>query len=139
MKPESEQQRERITHYHRVLYRENQRLMADATGFTQSYVSKILSGAQRPSSGFLDALARQPLVNRNWLLTGQGQPLLPSTAGSLPISTIPLPGPPTTHPGLLSGRRHPVGTALGGPRSLLAGIGPRCQFCIPGRAEHAAG
>lgn len=112
VKPDQEEQRERLSYYLRVLYRGNQRVMADAAGVTQSFVSKILSGAQQPSAGFLDTLSRQPLVNPAWLLRGEGEPLLPSTAGTLPVSDLILPGTPSAYPDLIGANRHAVATPL---------------------------
>ncbi|MEI8375528.1 MAG: helix-turn-helix transcriptional regulator [Planctomycetota bacterium] len=112
VKPEAEEMVERIEHLHQILYRRNQRLLADATGVSQSFVSKILGRSQQPSQNFLDALARQPLVNPAWLFRGEGEPLLPVNAGTLPIANVILPGSPREYPGMLTGMRLPVAAGL---------------------------
>jgi len=111
-KPAPEALLDRLGYYRRVLFQDNQRLMADALGVSQSYVSKIFTNAQPPSYAFLGSLARHPLVSRYWLLSGEGIPLLPSTAGTLPASKVILPGPPSEHADLLSAERYSVADNL---------------------------
>ncbi len=102
---------ERIFFYRQVLFNDSQRRMAECLGFSQALVSKIHNRSQRPTEAFLEALASQPLVNRRWLLEGEGEPLLPSIAGTLAVANVILPGPPAEYAGLLTGERYPVATA----------------------------
>ena len=102
----------RIDHVLEIVFRGNQRAMADSLGVSKGLVSKVATRAQRPSEAFLDAIARLPMVNGDWLRYGRGLPLLPSTVGSLAVAEVILPGPPGTHTGLLHGERCAVAAAL---------------------------
>jgi hypothetical protein len=94
------------------LYGGNQRRMAAAMGQDQAYLSRIINGRQAAGPAFLEALYGVPLVNPPWLVEGVGEPLLPPTRGTLPVSNCVLPGSPQEHANLLSGSRHPVADAL---------------------------
>jgi hypothetical protein len=93
-------------------WRGSQTEMAADLGVTQSLVSKIVRGFQGPGRPFLEVLARQPGVNPQWVLYGEGQPFPPPTKGSLPIAVGILPGWPEHHRQLLTGERHPVAEAF---------------------------
>lgn len=129
--PPSEELLTRIEHLLEVLFQGNQVRLAGAMGICSSLVSKIITRAQRPSEAFIESLANLPLVNRDWLLYGQGQALLPATAGTLPISLLPLPGSPASHPGLLSGRRHPIAPPLEAPDRYWLELPPDSDFIFP--------
>jgi hypothetical protein len=58
------------------------------------------------------ALAKHPQVNADFLYDGFGDPLLPVTSGTLPVTTNILPGPPMAHTNLLTGDRHPISKVL---------------------------
>lgn len=104
--------RDRIAQLIEVLFQGNQAKAARALGVSQPHISKVLSGARAPTESFLKTLARHEGVNPNWLFHGEGQPLLPSTVGTLPVSTVILPGTPVQHRGLLTGERHPIAATL---------------------------
>ena len=54
--------------------RVNQMDFAKRTGFTQSYISQILSGTRTsPSRRFFDTAGREFNVNAVWLKTGKGE------------------------------------------------------------------
>jgi hypothetical protein len=93
----------------------NQRQMARDLGVAQSLVSKIVNGAQGAGKRFLATLARYPGVNPDWLVRGEGQPLLLPPKGTLPVSYSVLPGSPIDYPNLLSGERHPIAESLDRP------------------------
>jgi hypothetical protein len=97
------------------LWASNQSRMAADLGVTQSLVSKICRGSQGPGREFLAALARQPGVHAEWVLRGEGTPLVPSTHGTLPVACGILPGWPERHPELMTGERSPVAAAYDKP------------------------
>jgi transcriptional regulator with XRE-family HTH domain len=86
----------------------NQTQAAERLGVSQSLVNKIVRGQRTPGRKLLEKLARLAGVNPDWVLHGRGQPLLPPTKGTLPVSPGLLPGPPGRHADLLTGERHPV-------------------------------
>jgi hypothetical protein len=90
----------------------NQRQMARDMAVSQGLISKIVNGLQGAGRCFLATLARQPGVNADWLLHGEGQPLSLPPKGTVPVALGVLPGPPPAHPQLLTGQRHPVAEAL---------------------------
>src|SRR5438309_10825248 len=90
----------------------NQRQMARDLGVSQGLISKIINGNQGAGKRFLAILARQPAVNADWLLRGEGQPLSLPPKGTLPIALGVLPGLPANYSQLLTGQRHPVAEAL---------------------------
>src|SRR5439155_258347 len=61
---------------------------------------------------FLGTLARQPGVNADWVLRGEGQPLSLPPQGTLPVASGVLPGSPIEYPQFLTGQRHPIAEAL---------------------------
>ena len=104
--------RDRVVWVLNNVFHGRQRRMADALGISQSQLSRIASGQLGPSPEILDAVARLPGINPEWVLHGEGEPLLPPTRGTLPVSPFVLPGPPLTCSHLLSGSRHMVAEAL---------------------------
>jgi hypothetical protein len=97
------------------LYRGNQSHMAAAMGMSQSLISRVANGRQGAGPEFLDALKRLPGLNPNWVDSGEGEPLLPPTRGTLPIARGILPGEPAAYPELQTGERHPVAEAFERP------------------------
>lgn len=85
---------------------------ADALGVPQSVISKMLAGKRPPNKALLDRLAALPNVNEHYLFRGEGEPLLASGMGTLPIADIVLPGGPAEYRDLLAGDRHPVAASL---------------------------
>jgi transcriptional regulator with XRE-family HTH domain len=53
-----------------------QQELAEKIGFTQSYISKILSGAQIPSPRFFDVISHKLCLNPQWLREGAGEMFL---------------------------------------------------------------
>jgi hypothetical protein len=99
----------------RVVWAGHQRRMAEDVSVSQATISKIVRGERAPGSKVLDAVARDPRVNRMWLLEGVGEPLraehreAPADEYLVPIARLILPpGPPADHVGLLAGPRVPV-------------------------------
>jgi hypothetical protein len=90
----------------------NQRQMARDLAVSQGLISKIVNGHQGAGRRFLATLARQPGVNADWVLRGEGQPLALPPKGTLPVAMGVLPGPPAEYSHLLTGQRHPVAEAL---------------------------
>ena len=84
--------------------------MAKETGISQGAISNVVRGKRPPGRSFLTAIARHPLVNIDWLLTGDGEPLLPSKGGELmlPIVRQILPGSPANFQNLWSGEYTPA-------------------------------
>jgi hypothetical protein len=99
---------ERVKYLIEVLFRGNQGRASDALGLAQTYISKIMRGERNPGTKLLDALARIPRVNETWLLSGEGEPMLPSSGGTLPISVAIIPGPLESNMHFCGGERHPV-------------------------------
>lgn len=94
------------------LYGGRQRRMAEESGVPQSQISRIVNGRLGVSPDVLDALARLPGVNPDWVRRGEAQPLLPATKGTLPVALCVLRGSPLDYPQMLTGHRHPVAEQL---------------------------
>jgi len=95
-----------------ILFHGNQQRAADALRVSQASISKISRGERSAGPKIRDALARNPKVSESWLLTGEGEPLIPPTDGTLPVANFCLPGAPPRHSSLLTGERYPVSTVL---------------------------
>lgn len=102
----------RVIHLLDVVFLSNQHRAAEALEVSQAYLSKIIRRERHPGTKVLEALLRFPKVNKDWLLRGEGQPLIASTAGTLPVSTSIIPGPLQSHMLLCSGARYPIAAAL---------------------------
>jgi hypothetical protein len=107
--------RDRVVFLLRYRWSNNQTKMAGDLGVTQSLVSKIVNGDQRPGSRFIAALARQPGISAKWLLEGGDPPTHFFATGTLPVSRAILPGPPIDYPELVTGERFPVASAFDRP------------------------
>jgi transcriptional regulator with XRE-family HTH domain len=113
----------------RVVWAGHQRRMAEDLSVSQATISKIVRGERAPGSKLLDAVARDPRVNRMWLLEGVGEPLraehreAPVDECLVPVARIILPGPPREHAGLLAGPRIPVAAFFFRPSRYLLEIG----------------
>ena len=108
--PPDAERRARVTQLVELSYSGSQRRAARSWGVSQALISKVINGVQPVTDRLLEVVARQPGVNPRWLFDGQGDPLLPSTAGTLPVSTLILPGSPEKHRSLLSAERYAVTT-----------------------------
>lgn len=98
----------RVGFYLEQLFHGRTREMARYLGITHSVISKVSRGLQGPGEDFLNRLSGHPLVNTDWLLKGIGEPIPPTTSGTLPVSESILPGAPVNHRKLLTGERYPV-------------------------------
>ena len=59
-------------------------IFADLIGFSQAYVSMVLSGKRpSPSERFLDSICREYQVRKEWLISGEGD-MLESGRRSMP-------------------------------------------------------
>lgn len=101
----------RVEHLIDVVFLGNQHRAAEALGVSQAYLSKIARGERNPGTKVLDALCRHPKVNQDWLLRGEGEALVASSAGTLPVATAIVPGAPDLHPHFFTGERHAVAAA----------------------------
>lgn len=88
-----------------------QRRMSTAMEMNQAYLSRVLNGHQGIGPEFLNSLTKLPGVNPDWVVRGEGEPLLLPTRGSLPLAVGILPGWPERYAELLTGERHPVAEA----------------------------
>jgi hypothetical protein len=95
-----------------VAFGGNQLRAANALGISQPSISKVIAGTRPPNQTLIERLAAYPGVNPRYLYHGEGQPLMPSTTGTLPVGHIVLPGLPGEHQDLLAGDRHPVAPSL---------------------------
>src|SRR3954463_7812964 len=101
------------------------RRMAEAVGLSHSVLSKIIGGRQGAGRRTVEAIAAHPRVNPVGLLQRQGGPVLagppkgggepllavrqhaPGEVWPVPVSRVILPGPPASHPELLTGATFP--------------------------------
>src|SRR4051812_34214412 len=74
----------RISLLVRSLANGNQREAARMFGISQAVLSKIVRNEQAAGQRVLAAIAGHPLVNANWLYTGDGEPLVPEE-GEVPV------------------------------------------------------
>src|SRR5947209_2539603 len=81
-----EQLRQRVKWVLDNLYAGKQRRMAAAAGVSQTLISLVLGGRQNVGPDFLEALKRLPGLSPRWVESGEGEPLLPPTRGTLPIA-----------------------------------------------------
>lgn len=70
--------------------------VAEKTGYSEGQVSAILSGREAVNGRFKKAVCGAYLISEEWLETGEGEMLLPSTV-SEPISQTVLAEPRTDH------------------------------------------
>jgi transcriptional regulator with XRE-family HTH domain len=61
-----------------------QQEFAEKTGFTQSYISKILCGAKIPGPRFLTLVSHEFCLNPVWLRDGKGEMFAPPAPGLSP-------------------------------------------------------
>ena len=106
------QKLERVLRLFELLFDGKQRRASRALGMSQANLSRVINGIYPPTDRLIELLAQQPTVNSRWLYDGLGEPLIPVTSGTLPVTTNILPGPPIAHTNLLSGDRHPIANVL---------------------------
>jgi hypothetical protein len=96
------------------VYGNNQRRMARQLDISPAAVSRLVRGEQRAGPNVIRAVASNPRINKEWLETGQGEPLAASAptalAGGrmLPVAAAVLPGVPSDHPHLFTGLFFPI-------------------------------
>lgn len=109
---------ERVAWLLEAVWNGNRSEMARAVGVTHTVLSKIATGKQNPGRRLLEAIATHPKVNPEWLLSGQGDPLLadrpdePAQGWPVKIATQLLPGPVDQYRHLLSNDALPVAGAF---------------------------
>src|SRR2546423_1843455 len=92
----------------RKVWLDNQARMAADLGISPAAISYLTRGTHAPGTRFMAAISAHPLINPDWLLTGQGEPLIGTTSTGeemLPLARQPLPGPAEKYRELLS-REH---------------------------------
>ncbi|MCE9560457.1 MAG: hypothetical protein K8U57_00230 [Planctomycetes bacterium] len=87
-------------------YEGNQSQLAAALGVTRALISIVLREVQPPTKNLMARIGSIPGINPRWAADGEGDQFKPDTTGTLPVSSVVLPGPPTTCPHLLTGARH---------------------------------
>ena len=101
----------------------SQRAFATKVGCSHTLISKIVTGQQEPGRALTKSILALKNVDRDWFLTGSGEPPPPSPINDfyVPIADALLPGPPAEHRSLLSSRSEPVPQALFG----------NCVYAVP--------
>jgi hypothetical protein len=108
---ERQERQSRVSQLVDLVCHSNQREASRLTGISQAHISRVISGVRPATDDFIDAFSRLPGINVRWLWEGIGEPLVPPNAGTLPVATVILPGPPADYPSLCSGERYPVPAA----------------------------
>jgi len=67
---------ERVMLLLKKVWSNSQTRMAAEIGMSQSAISNVVTRRQQPGRKLLAAIAAHPLVNANWLLTGDGDPIV---------------------------------------------------------------
>jgi hypothetical protein len=93
----------------------NQSRLARALGVTQALVNMVVRGVQPPTRNLIARLGAIERVSPHWAATGEGEPFLPDTRGSLAVSDVLLPGPPADYAALMTGERFAVTPAFERP------------------------
>jgi hypothetical protein len=131
---------ERIAWLLNQLWNTNQSAMASAIGCSQSVLSRVIAGKQKPGRELLQRVAAVPRVNPAWLLSGEGEPLLAeSDMDSLPMSGSFLPGDPAKYREWLQPTRFPVPAQWFRPSRYWLVIAPAVQVLDSNSAKVLAG
>ncbi len=93
-------------------YDANQTRLAHALGVSHTLVNLVVRGGQPPTRNLMARLGVIEGVNPRWADTGEGEPFTSGIRGTLPVSGVLLPGPPTDHAMLLSGERFTAPSAF---------------------------
>ncbi|QDU21801.1 hypothetical protein [Urbifossiella limnaea] len=101
------------------LFDGNQTRLARALGVTQALVNIVVREVQPPTRNLIARLGAVERVNPHWAATGEGEPFLPDTHGTLPVSEVPLPGPPADHAALMTRKRFAVAAAFDRPSCYM--------------------
>jgi hypothetical protein len=97
------------------LYDTNQTRLANALHVSHTLVNLVVRAVQPPTRNLMARLGTIEGVNPHWAATGEGEPFVPDTRGTLPISEVLLPGPPASHSHLMTGERFTVAPAFDRP------------------------
>lgn len=94
---------ERVLYLLDKIWAGNQSRMSADTGVAQPTISNVRIGRAKPGRGMLEKVARHPLVNQNWLMTGEGSPIAWASTGdsgsvALHVALRPFTGMPQDHP-----------------------------------------
>lgn len=107
--------------------------MANEMKIHQGSLSNLLNGKRVPGYRLLNKIAQHPRINRTWLLTGEGRPLIDMTVVpesselALPVARIPFDGLPIENSQCLERFLLPVHRSLYRPS----------RYWVPITAEHA--
>jgi len=109
---------ERIRWLLQAYWESSQSKMARELDCSQATISKVLSGDARPGARLISLICRHAAVSEEWLRSGSGKP--PSerrltsvtTASTLPITRVLLPGPPDAYPDKLEGEEFPIAATM---------------------------
>lgn len=85
----------------------SQRGFAKIVGCSHAVIAKIVKGQQEPGKAILLRIGQAPQVNQDWLLTGEGEALVPQIQEEdrrVPVAECLLPGLPSDHLRLLSSK-----------------------------------
>jgi hypothetical protein len=95
----------RIAWLVRTKFADSRTALAKAIGFSHTIVAEVVRG-RVPGPRLRDAIVARLHVDRAWLETGAGQPFAGDSGEVLgvPVTNVPLPGPPLAHRGMLTGR-----------------------------------
>lgn len=108
------------------LFDGNQTRLADALGVSHTLVHLVVKGSHPPSRNLMTRLAKVQGVSPSWVETGEGEPLLPPSLGTLPVASGILPGWPERHTELMTGERWPTAEAFIRPSRYWLRVEPTC-------------
>lgn len=97
------------------MFDSNQTRLGHALGVSHTLVNLVVRSVQPPTRNLMARLGAIEGVNPRWADTGEGEPFVPDTRGTLPVSAVLLPGPPADHAALLTGERYEVVPAFERP------------------------
>lgn len=90
----------------------NQTRLASALGVSHTLVNLVVRAAQPPTRNLMARLGTIEGVNPRWSDTGEGEPFVADTRGTLPVSDVLLPGAPADYAALMTGERFAVAPAF---------------------------
>lgn len=94
------------------LYDENQTRLANALQVSHTLVNLVVRSVQPPTKNLMARLGTIEGVNPHWAATGEGEPFARDARGTLLVSEVLLPGPPSSHTSLMNGERFAVAPAF---------------------------
>ncbi len=135
----------RIKWFQQKLWSGSQSRMAADLGVSQGALSNVLLGKRSPGPKILSALAAHPVVNADWLTTGDGDALLtrPEQSGiaeiGLPVAKQLFFGLPFDHPSHLEDYLYPVRRKLFRPSRYWVEIDASSPLCADKHLKIGAG